>query len=65
MEAGDSVPFRMQVVGELTAAGGLRPEALVRVLSEIIGTPLSFESLRTGLFFDGFLGLPILEKEEK
>ena len=55
----------MQVVGELTAAGGLRPEALVRVLSEIIGTPLSFESLRTGLFFDGFLGLPILEKEEK
>lgn len=62
MEAGETAPFRLQVTGELTATGGLRPEALVKVLSSIVGTPLTFRCRRTGMYFDGFLGLPSLEK---
>lgn len=62
MEAGETAPFRLQVTGELTATGGLRPEALVKVLSGIVGMPLTFHCKRTGMYFDGFLGLPTLEK---
>lgn len=67
MEDGETAPFRLQVTGELTASGGLRPEALVKVLSGLVQTPLTFRCWRTGMYFDGFLGLPSLHpmgKEE-
>lgn len=63
-QAESHCPALLQLTGELTAASGFRPEALVQVLSRLLNTPLSFSCRRTGMYFDGFLGLPVL-KERK
>lgn len=52
--------YTLKVTGTLTAAGGLRTEAFVKVLLERMGANGTFHCCRTGMFFDGSLPLPVL-----
>lgn len=54
--------FTLDVLGELTAGGGLRTEALVNVLLDFLGSKGTFQSRREEMFFAGIPKLPTLEK---
>lgn len=56
--------YTLEVIGSLTAAGGLRTEAFVKVLLERMGTTGTFHCCRTGMYFDGSLPLPVLQTVE-
>ena len=58
----DGESFTLDVLGELTAGGGLRTEALVNVLLDFLGSAGSFRCRREEMYFDGVPGLPSLEK---
>ena len=58
----DGVSFTLDVLGELTAGGGLRTEAFVNVLLEFLGSAGSFRCRREEMYFDGVPGLPSLGK---
>lgn len=59
---GDGVSFTLDVLGELTAGGGLRTEAFVNVLLDFLGSAGSFRCRREEMYFDGVPGLPSLGK---
>ena len=50
----------LEVTGTLTAAGGLRTEAFVKVLLERANCEGTFHCCRIGMYFDGSLPLPVL-----
>ena len=54
--------FTLDVLGELTAGGGLRTEAFVNVLLDFLGSAGSFRCRREEMYFDGLPGLPSLGK---
>ncbi len=58
----DGVSFTLDVLGELTAGGGLRTEALVNVLLDFLGSAGSFRCRREEMYFDEVPGLPSLGK---
>ena len=58
----DGVSFTLDVLGELTAGGGLRTEAFVNVLLDLLGSAGSFRCRREEMYFDGVPGLPSLGK---
>ena len=58
----DGGPFTLDVLGELTAGGGLRTEAFVNVLLDFLGSAGSFRCRREEMYFDGVPGLPSLGK---
>lgn len=58
----DGGSFTLDVLGELTAGGGLRTEAFVNVLLDFLGSAGSFRCRREEMYFDGVPGLPSLEK---
>ena len=60
----DGVSFTLDVLGELTAGGGLRTEAFVNVLLDFLGSAGSFRCRREEMYFDGVPGLPALGKEK-
>ncbi len=59
---GDAGSFTLDVLGELTAGGGLRTEAFVNVLLGFLGQAGSFRCRREKIYFDGLPGLPSLGK---
>ena len=58
----NGVSFTLDVLGELTAGGGLRTEAFVNVLLDFLGSAGSFRCRREEMYFDGVPGLPSLGK---
>ena len=58
----DGESFTLDVLGELTAGGGLRTEAFVNVLLDFLGSAGSFRCRREEMYFDGLTGLPSLGK---
>ena len=58
----DSESFTLDVLGELTAGGGLRTEAFVNVLLDFLGSAGSFRCRREEMYFDEVPGLPSLGK---
>ena len=54
--------FTLDVLGELTAGGGLRTEALVNVLLDFLGSAGSFRCRREEMYFEGLPELPSLGK---
>ena len=58
----DGGSFTLDVLGELTAGGGLRTEAFVNVLLDFLGSAGSFRCRREEMYFDGVPGLPSLGK---
>ena len=58
----DGVSFTLDVLGELTAGGGLRTEAFVNVLLDFLGSAGSFRCRREEMYFNGVPGLPSLGK---
>ena len=54
--------FTLDVLGELTAGGGLRTEAFVNVLLDFLGSAGSFRCRREEMYFDEVPGLPSLGK---
>ena len=58
----DGGSFTLDVLGELTAGGGLRTEALVNVLLDFLGSAGSFRCRREEMYFDDLPGLPSLGK---
>ena len=58
----DGVSFTLDVLGELTAGGGLRTEAFVNVLLDFLGSAGSFRCRREEMYFDGVPNLPSLGK---
>ena len=56
----DGKRCELLVTGELTAAGGLRTEALMQVLTLRAGLTGEYRCRRTNMFFDGTLPLPVL-----
>ena len=58
----DGESFTLDVLGELTAGGGLRTEAFVNVLLDLLGSAGSFRCRREEMYFDGVPGLPSLGK---
>jgi radical SAM-linked protein len=58
----DGESFTLDVLGELTAGGGLRTEAFVNVLLDLLGSAGSFRCRREAMYFDGVPGLPSLGK---
>lgn len=59
---GEGGSFTLEVLGELTAGGGLRTEAFVNVLLDFLGSGGSFRCRREEMYFDGVPNLPSLEK---
>ena len=59
---GEGASFTLDVLGELTAGGGLRTEAFVNVLLDFLGSTGSFRCRREEMYFDGVPGLPSLGK---
>ena len=59
---GEGRSFTLDVLGELTAGGGLRTEAFVNVLLDFLGSAGSFRCRREEMYFDGVPGLPSLGK---
>ena len=59
---GEEASFTLDVLGELTAGGGLRTEAFVNVLLDFLGSTGSFRCRREEMYFDGVPGLPSLGK---
>lgn len=57
--------YTLELTGTLTASGGLRTEAFVKVLFERLGCEGTFHCCRTGMFFDGSLPLPVLKQSER
>jgi radical SAM-linked protein len=62
LTACDGASFALDVLGELTAGGGLRTEAFVNVLLDFLGSAGSFQCRREEMYFDGLPGLPSLGK---
>ena len=62
LTGGDGASFTLDVLGELTAGGGLRTEAFVNVLLDFLGSAGTFRCRREEMYFDGLQGLPSLEK---
>ena len=58
----DGESFTLDVLGELTAGGGLRTEAFVNVLLDFLGSAGSFRCRREEMYFDEVPGLPSLGK---
>ena len=58
----DGGSFTLDVLGELTAGGGLRTEAFVNVLLGFLGSAGSFRCRREEMYFDEVPGLPSLGK---
>jgi len=58
----DGASFALDVLGELTAGGGLRTEAFVNVLLDFLGSAGSFRCRREEMYFEGLSGLPSLGK---
>ena len=58
----DGGSFTLDVLGELTAGGGLRTEAFVNVLLDFLGSAGSFRCRREEMYFDDLPGLPSLGK---
>ena len=58
----DGESFTLDVLGELTAGGGLRTEAFVNVLLDFLGSAGSFKCRREEMYFDEVPGLPSLGK---
>jgi radical SAM-linked protein len=58
----DGASFTLDVLGELTAGGGLRTEAFVNVLLDFLGSAGSFRCRREEMYFDEVPGLPSLGK---
>ena len=58
----DGGSFTLDVLGELTAGGGLRTEAFVNVLLDFLGSAGSFRCRREEMYFDEVPGLPSLGK---
>ncbi len=58
----DGESFILDVLGELTAGGGLRTEAFVNVLLDFLGSAGSFRCRREEMYFDEVPGLPSLGK---
>ena len=58
----DGVSFTLDVLGELTAGGGLRTEAFVNVLLDFLGLAGSFRCRREEMYFEGLPELPSLGK---
>ena len=58
----DGESFTLDVLGELTAGGGLRTEAFVNVLLVFLGSAGSFRCRREEMYFDEVPGLPSLGK---
>ena len=59
---GGGASFTLDVLGELTAGGGLRTEAFVNVLLDFLGSAGSFRCRREEMYFDDLPGLPCLGK---
>ena len=59
---GGGASFTLDVLGELTASGGLRTEAFVNVLLDFLRSAGSFRCRREEMYFDGQPGLPSLGK---
>ena len=59
---GGGASFTRDVLGELTAGGGLRTEAFVNVLLDFLGSAGSFRCRREEMYFDDLPGLPCLGK---
>lgn len=58
--AGEGREYTLKLTGTLTAAGGLRTEAFVKVLFGRLETDGSYHSRRVNMYFDGTLPLPVL-----